>query len=427
MNASDSEVFEALARGTVPQQALEAIAVLDLDVDRELQRTIDDAANGAGTIRFLRGAYGAGKTFVSQLAAERARAAGWATAHVTVSPNLVSLDRLDQVYAAVAAAIRTADAPQGGLTQLIAAWCARLVATTASDSTAGEAVGLRERAAHALRIEGIDAWAPEFATALVGIAAARERGDLDAARDLTRWLAGSDNVNASVLRAAGLRGILRVEDAVEGLRALVTLARMAGFRGLMIVLDELATMLVAPRRTRDAAWGNVQRMVDEWAQWPGALWLLVGTPDVFDHPHGFASLEPLHQRVSLVQTAGIASTRQPQISLLPMSVERLRAVASRLREVYPARDVERLRTIVNDETIDRLIHTVASGFGGQVEVVPRQFLRAYVDLLHAVDDGRVASVTDLDGLRPIPAPLTDEERVAATLSTDPLQTSVVRW
>jgi hypothetical protein len=424
MNSTDSEVFEALARGTVPQQALEAIAVLDPDVDRELNRTIEDGAAGAGTIRFLRGAYGAGKTFVSQLAAERARAAGWATAHVTLSPALVSLDRLDQVCAAVAAAIRTADAPQGGLTQIVAAWCARLVA--AAPSGVGEAPSLRALAAHQLRVEGLDATSPEFAAALVGIAAARERGDLDAARDLTRWLAGSDNVSPGVLRAAGLRGVLRAEDAVEGLRALVTLARMAGFRGLMIVVDELATMLVAPRRSRDAAWRNVQRMVDEWAQWPGVLWLLVGTPDVFDHPYGFAGLTPLHQRVSLVQTAGIASTRQPQIELHPMSAERLLSVATRLRDVFPARDVDAVRAIVNDETINRLIHTVASGFGGRVEVVPRQFLRAYVDLLHAVDDGRVATIGDLDGLRPVPAPLTDEERAAATPS-DPLATTAVNW
>ena len=71
------EVIDALRRGTVPQQCLDALAV-GLDriapaIDEELRFV----ASGSAGFKAIRGEYGSGKTFAVRWLAERARRAGF--------------------------------------------------------------------------------------------------------------------------------------------------------------------------------------------------------------------------------------------------------------------------------------------------------------------------------------------------------------
>ena len=80
-----------------------------------------------------------------------------------------------------------------------------------------------------------------------------------------------------------------------------------------------------------------------------------------------------------------ASLRQAQLELRPFDAERLRNVALALRELYPARDRHRLEEQVSAEFVDLLVAEVTRGFKGDVGVVPRQFLREFVDQMDLVE------------------------------------------
>jgi hypothetical protein len=80
------------------------------------------------------------------------------------------------------------------------------------------------------------------------------------------------------------------------------------------------------------------------------------------------------------------SLRQPQLGLTPFDEERLKNVAVRLRELYPAQDRGRLMERVSDAFLDRLVTQVTEGFKGDVGVVPRQFLREFVNQMDTVDE-----------------------------------------
>ena len=104
--------------------------------------------------------------------------------------------------------------------------------------------------------------------------------------------------------------------------------------------------------------------------------------------------------------------RQPQIRLKAFDRDRLEAVARKVRQVYPS---ERpLDKVVNDKVIDTLCDAMTSGFGGRIEVIPRLFLRSWVDLLDRADQHSDFDPLDFlqkKGLTPFtPEELTDEER-----------------
>jgi hypothetical protein len=108
--------------------------------------------------------------------------------------------------------------------------------------------------------------------------------------------------------------------------------------------------------------------------------VFTGTPDFFDTKRGVAGLQPLHDRIKFMEQGGFVSLRQSQLDLKPFDSARLKEVALKLREIYPASDPPGLESRVTPEFIERLVADVTKGFGGDVGVVPRQFLRQLVNV-----------------------------------------------
>jgi hypothetical protein len=85
-------------------------------------------------------------------------------------------------------------------------------------------------------------------------------------------------------------------------------------------------------------------------------------------------------------------------------------VALKLRDLYPATDRARVDAKVTTAFIERLVEQVTTGFRGDVGVVPRQFLRAFVNHLDLVDEHPDYDPMAASGFSP--AALTPEEEHA---------------
>ncbi len=104
-------VFNQLESGLVPERGLEALAVGVEKPRAELIRQLEFVQNGSGAVKFLRGGYGCGKTFMSRLAIADAHAREFATSFVVVSDNDLRFHRFDEVYRKVVTELATAGLP----------------------------------------------------------------------------------------------------------------------------------------------------------------------------------------------------------------------------------------------------------------------------------------------------------------------------
>lgn len=138
--------------------------------------------------------------------------------------------------------------------------------------------------------------------------------------------------------------------------------------------------------SRHKSLNGIRQLADAAGSYPGLLWLLTGTPEFFDSSRGVQGLTPLHERIQFIKQGRFASLRQAQLELTPFDNERLRAVALRLRELFPTADRPRLERCVSDPLIARMIADVTAGFRGDVGVVPRQFLRQLVTQMDLVEE-----------------------------------------
>ncbi len=391
-------VFEALRKGLVPERSIDAFAVGIEKQRGELHRQLELAEAGEGTIKFLRGGYGCGKTFMARLALLDAQNQGFATSFVVVSDNDLRFHRFDDVYRKVMTELGTATCPRGALNDILDRWIAKVEEALVALGQDPDAPGFDEKVRKRIEDELASMTggkAPQdFVRVIQTIFDLKQRGEAAEAGSLISWLCGSGNVGAAAKKAAGIKGDIGSRDALDYLRGALEIVKAAGYKGLLIVIDEAETILRMRSDSRHKSLNGIRQIADASGAYPGMLWLFTGTPEFFDTRHGVAGLAPLHERIRFLSTGDRVSLRQAQLALKPFDADRLRSVALRLRELYPSTDRAHLEERVSTAFIDRLVADVTAGFKGDVGVVPRQFLREFVTQLDLV-----AEHDDYDPLR----------------------------
>ncbi|CRI68030.1 putative ATP/GTP binding protein [Thiocapsa sp. KS1] len=405
-------LFEALRKGLVPERGLDAFAVGIEKQRGEMARQLDLIQHGEGTVKFLRGGYGCGKTFMARLTLLDAWSKGYATSFVVVSDNDLRFQRFDDVYRKVVTELGTSRCPRGALGDILDRWIARVeeALTDAGEPEDGPDFDAKVRARLDEDLAAMTGGqAPQdFVRVIQTIFDLKQRGELAEAGALISWLSGSGNVGASAKKAAGIKGDIESRAALDYLRGVLEIVKAAGFKGLVIVIDEAETILRMRKDSRHKSLNGIRQIADAAGSYPGLLWVFTGTAEFFDSRQGVAGLTPLHERIRFLKQGRFASLRQAQLELTPFDSERLSAVAMRLRALYPARDPGRIEQHVSDAFIARLVADVTKGFKGDVGVVPRQFLREFVTQMDLVEENPDYDPSAEYGFSP--SELSDEER-----------------
>ena len=398
-NQDIKHIFERLRSGVVPARGLEAFAV-GIDRSRtEIKRQLDLVSNNEGGFKFLRGGYGCGKTFLSRLALLAAQSQGFATSFVVVSDNDLHFHKFDDVYRKVVQELGTSECERGALGFIIDRWIGRveaaLIAGGADPDNSDFDEKVEKRIEEDLTFLTRGKAPQDMIRVLRWIFKLKQNNETENASALISWLSGSSNIAANLLRIAGIRGRIGSNEAMDYLQGILAITKAAGYKGLVIAIDEVETILRMRTNIRSQSLNGIRQICDAADSYPGLLWIFTGTPEFFDTNRGVAGLAPLHARLRLIQNGNFASPRQPQLVLTPFDAERLKELALKLRELYPTDDRSQLNTKVTPEFIDLLVEKVTEGFAGDVGIVPREFLRAFVTIL------------DLTSTEPTFDPMTD--------------------
>jgi len=189
---------------------------------------------------------------------------------------------------------------------------------------------------------------------------------------------------------AGIKGDIAHASALSFFGGLLDVLRDSGFKGLVLVLDEVETIQRVKSDSREKSLNALRQLIDDvhGGRYPGLYVIITGTPPFFDGRQGIKRSEPLAQRLHTEFDANpeFDSSRAPQIRLTPFTHERLVEVGRRVRELYPSDATERIEARVTDAVIDGLARSVAGKLGGKVGIAPRIFLKRLLDLLDRVDE-----------------------------------------
>lgn len=379
------DIIEALRIGAVPQAGLHEYAV---GLDRHMEvmgDQLDRVRDGRGQFKFVRGEYGAGKTFLTHLLIESALKRKFVVSNLVIGKD-TPLHKLGEVYHEIVSNLSIPRQKTGALKGLLDSWIHKL------EERLIRVEGLDE---HSLRLvertkEEIESSLASLATehsaftsALRTYYEATVNGDYALAQQLVGWLSGEKNVSARAKREAGVKGEIDQTMVFPFLRILADISNQAGRNGLVVVLDEVETISRMPmRQQREQGLQNVRQIVDAASE--GKLlrcyFVFTGTAGFFDDPKGVPALQPLNDRIRLENPdEPHPNYNHPQIVLKSFDYDKLIAVGKRVREIYEVAYRLLDRSRASDTLLESLAESLTARFGGRVDVVPRQFLRQLVD------------------------------------------------
>jgi len=377
-------IINALRRGTVPASGLERIAV-GLEIEEDvIAKQLDYVSQGGGDTKFIRGEYGSGKTFLVARALEIARSKGFVTAQVTISPQ-APLHKLRALYQQVCASLRTQE-EEHALKTIIDNWLfaieERLLSVSGSNA---EDEALAQATGHEIEasLAGISEMNTALAAALRTYYRANNAGDFTLAQAALGWIGGEPNIGRDFKQKAGIRGEIDDSIAFIFLRGLVAIIHGAGYRGIAIAVDEMETTQGLQRNQREKGYQTLVRIIDalDRGGMPRCYFLFTGTPALFDGSRGIRSIPPLYDRINVIQDESFRNPRQPQIILPKFDTTKLEHVALKVMDVYARAYSEPDRERVSHRFIRAMIKKITSRFGGRIDVIPRIFLKEFVDIL----------------------------------------------
>lgn len=282
------QIVSRLQRGVVPAEGVEFFSAGRerwlASLGQELA-DLADADSRWGIVRILSGRNGDGKTHLMTLLGRQAQQAGFAVSFVTVSRE-TPLDRWDRIYRELGTNLRTGSRPDAR--GVGAVFDPRAPDPQIGDGFAARAEGLR-------RVPRI--FRP-FAQALYqycteSVATVDEEGDLAL---LGSWLQGEEERGGGADKL--VRTALGPENGARMVESLVLALVYFGFRGLVVLLDEVESTLGLPRNRRANCYETVRRLIDDGSQRAHVLTVLSATPPMFsDEDRGFFSYPALRSRI----------------------------------------------------------------------------------------------------------------------------------
>jgi len=389
-------IIESLRRGSVP---VEQVPYFTVGRERWLSIIEDDLihyiAAGGAKVRFVNGDYGDGKTHFLSVIQHLVQHQGFAVSFVVLTRE-VPIHKFELVYRDLVSRLATS---QGllGLRGLLAHWLETLRPQFEGQDEATRTARVETLAETLKALEDMDL---NFAHGLIGLVQNRFRPLAEAEtpeqreherHTLYQWFEGS-RLSKTELRPLQIFESLNKSNSKRLLVSLIQFLRYLGYQGLLLLLDELETVLAQSATVRNAAYENVRLLIDNAEQAHHLHVFFSIIPDVILSEKGFKSYDALWSRVRSVGEGSRLNYRSVVIDLhrTPLQAAELLELGRRLRHIHELAYRWQAESIVTDAFIQQVCETQQRmGLLPEVRLFIKQIIR-YLDM--AEQDGTLEGV-----------------------------------
>lgn len=406
-----SGLLASISAGVVPRMGAPYIAIGRNDEIEALLGDLEAVNDGGGSMRFIIGKYGSGKSFLIQLVRGFALEKGFITADADLSPERRICGAKGTGIATYRELIRnlaSKSSPDGGaMPQIIARWLSDLQSETAgegldigSDAFTKSLTEKIYRVARSLeaQIGGFD-----FASVITAYYKAYLAGDEEKKSACLRWLRGEYSTKTEARNAVGvpLSGIIDDENWYEYIKLLAVFFRHIGYRGFVVFIDECVNLYkITNRISRENNYEKLLSMFNDTLQGKaeGLALIFGGTPQFLeDTRRGLFSYEALRSRLSdgQFQKAGYKNLIGPVIRLRRLSDDELFALIARITNLHAQNYNWTPR--VTDEDMAAFLKICLERAGADTLITPREIIRDYMTVLNILFQNPETTFSDVVG------------------------------
>ncbi len=387
-------VINSLKGGVVPRIGLPYIAVGRKNEIEALLRDVDIIAEGGASFRFIVGRYGSGKSFLLQTIRNYVMDRGFIVADADLSPERRLQGTRGQglaTYRELIGNLSTKTKPEGGaLTQVLDRWISSVQSEAVRESGLEPGnpmlttqVDQKIYAVTSSVSELVHGF--EFAQLLSSYYHAYVNGDDETKSKVIRWFRGEYGTKREAREALGVNIIITDDDWYDYLKLFATFFRLAGYTGMMIMIDELVNIYKIPNSiTRQYNYEKMLTMYNDTLQGKAKyLGIIMGaTPQaVEDKRRGVYSYEALRSRLSegKFSRPGARDLLAPVIRLEALTAEEMLILCEKLAAMHA--DLYGYTRSITMEDLAVFIRIEYERIGADQNITPREVIRDFIELL----------------------------------------------
>lgn len=406
-------LLSSLSAGVVPRSGAPYIAIGRNDEIEALVTALDRVADGEGSTKFIIGRYGSGKSFLIQLSRGYALDRGFITADADLSPERKLSGSGGcglATYRELMKNLACKSQPDGGaLPVILGKWFRsigdELIGEGMSENDAAYDEQFGARIMKKLRELESDVGGFDFATVLREYYRAWQTDDDLKQSACLKWLRGEFGTRTEARQAIGIRSLSIINDDnwYDYLKLLTAFARLAGYRGLCVFIDECVNLYKIPNRiSRENNYEKILAMFNDTMQGraPGLMIIFGGTPQFLeDGRRGLFSYEALRSRLADGRFGGgeLKSLMQPVIRLKRLSDSELYALVIRLAALHGEYHKWDVSSRVTEDDMKSFLLSSVERTGADTMITPREIIRDFVTLLDLLYTNPDRSFADIVG------------------------------
>lgn len=244
---------------------------------------------------------------------------------------------------------------------------------------------IHDRLAHLTEMTG----GYDFALVLEAYWRGHDSGNEQLKSDAIRWLRGEFTTKTDARKALGVRTFIDDANCYDHLKLMARFVRLAGYKGLMVALDELVNLFkLSSTQARKSNYEQILRILNDTLQGhaEGLGFLMGGTPDfLMDPRRGLYSYEALQSRLAENRFAreDLVDYSGPVIRLANLSQEDLYILLTKIRDVTAGG--EESKYLVPDEALHAFMDHCHQRIGAAYFKTPRNSIKEFVNLLSVLE------------------------------------------
>ena len=401
-------LINALKGGVVPRAGLEYITVGRAREISAILHDIDMIEEGGASFRFIVGKYGSGKSFLLQTIRNHAAARGFAVVDADLSPERRFAGTKGQglaTYKELIQNLSTKAKPDGGALPLILEkWISGIQmtvkTTTALEGAEFEAEVERQIYEVAGSLEGmVNGF--EFARAVALYWKAYKEDDAALKSNVLRWFRGEYPSRKEAREDLGINFIVNDETWYDFLKLFAAFLAGAGYKGLLVIIDELVNIFKIPNSiTRANNYEKILTMYNDVLQGKARHigFLMGGTPQCIEDKYkGVFSYEALRSRLAEGHFAAgeVRDFSAPIIRLQMLNQEEMYVLVEKLRDIHAG--LYKYEPVLTHEDLVYFLTVEYNRVGAESHITPREIIRDFIELVNILHQNPEKSVAEILG------------------------------
>ena len=386
-------LMNALKGGVVPRTGLEYITVGRTQEINAILHDIEMIEEGSASFRFIVGKYGSGKSFLLQTIRNYATAKGFAVVDADLSPERRFAGTKGQglaTYKELIKNLSTKSKPDGGALPLVLEkWISgiQMELKTGGEYPEEEFDKQVERRIYEVAgslesmVNGF-----EFAKAVVLYWKAYKEDDSALKSNVLKWFRGEYATRKEAKEELGINFIVTDETWYDFLKLFASFLVGAGYKGMLVVIDELVNIFKIPNSiTRANNYEKILTMYNDVLQGKAKHigFLMGGTPQCIEDKYkGVFSYEALRSRLAEghFATADKKDLTAPIIRLQMLSQEEMYILIEKLMHIHA--QLYHYEPALSQEDLVYFLTVEYNRVGAETHITPREIIRDFIELLN---------------------------------------------